>query len=445
LAASQEDIKNETNRSIKRKKLMIRFIIKGLLRDKHRSALPIIVVTLGVMLTVLMNCWVTGVIGDSIELSAKLTTGHVKIMTREYAENSGQSPLDLALTESSGIISTLQEEYPDMDWVERIMFGGLVDAPDEMGETKAQGPSSGMAIDLFSNDSKEPERLNLLNNITRGKYPQNPGEVLLSEEFSQNLGIDPGDPVTLISSTMYGSMAISNFTVSGTVSFGVKAMDRGSMIMDIEDARLALDMVDATGEILGFLPEGFFNKDMADEISSSFNEIYSDPNDPFSPEMISMRDQNNMAQMIDISEMMTGLIAFIFILVMSIVLWNAGLLSGLRRYGEVGVRLAIGEEKGHIYRSLISESLVIGIIGSFTGTAIGLSLAYLLQTKGINVGDMMQEATIMMPTVFRARITPEAYYLGFIPGLFSTVLGTMLSGIGIYKRQTASLFKELEH
>jgi len=50
----------------------------------------------------------------------------------------------------------------------------------------------------------------------------------------------------------------------------------------------------------------------------------------------------------------------------------------------------------------------------------------------------------MMPTVIRARISPVDFYLGFIPGLFSTVIGTMLSGIGIYKRQTARLFKELE-
>jgi len=41
-------------------------------------------------------------------------------------------------------------------------------------------------------------------------------------------------------------------------------------------------------------------------------------------------------------------------------------------------------------------------------------------------------------------LTPPAFYIGFIPGLFSTVLGTMLSGIGIYRRQTAQLFKELE-
>jgi putative ABC transport system permease protein len=129
---------------------------------------------------------------------------------------------------------------------------------------------------------------------------------------------------------------------------------------------------------------------------------------------------------------------------MSLVLWNAGLLGGLRRYGEVGIRLAMGEEKGHVYRTMIYESVMIGIAGSVIGTAVGLFFAWLIQKYGINISGFMKGAAVMFPSDIRARITPVDFYLGFIPGLISTVIGTMLSGIGIYKRQTARLFKELE-
>ena len=129
---------------------------------------------------------------------------------------------------------------------------------------------------------------------------------------------------------------------------------------------------------------------------------------------------------------------------MSIVLWNTGLIGGLRRYGEFGIRLAVGEYKGHIYRTMIYESVIIGIFGVIAGTVVGLFFSWLLQEYGINVGNMMKNSSMMLPSVFHAKITPVAYYLGFIPGLFSTVFGSMLSGIGIYKRKTAQLFKELE-
>ncbi len=423
---------------------MIRFLIKGLLRDKNRSLLPLIVVAIGVMLTVFMHAWVTGIIGDSIEFNAKFETGHVKVTTRAYAKNSGQLPIDLALGNVTDIKQTLRDEYPDMNWVERTKFSGLIDVPDETGETRAQGPALGISADILSKDSKEKERLNLNDAIVRGNFPETGGEILMSEEFSQKLGVSPGDEVTLISSTMYGSMAFYNFTVSGTVTFGTRNLDKGTVIMDISDAKQALNMYDASAEILGFFEEGYFQKEKAEAITKDFNVKYSEAEDEFSPYMISIRDQNNLATLIDMSEMLTTTIIFIFILVLSIVLWNTGLISGLRRYGEVGVRLAIGESKGHVYRSMINESVVIGFAGSVVGTFVGLSIAYLLQKYGLNFGDVMGESAIMMPTTFRARVTPPAYFIGFIPGVFSIVLGTMLSGIGIYKRNTAQLFKELE-
>ena len=424
---------------------MIRFLIKGLIRDRQRSVLPVIVVALGVTLTVLMSCWVTGVMGDSIEFSAKFSTGHVRVMSQAYAEFSNQSPNDLGFLGTVELLEEMKQKYPEITWVERIKFGGLADVPDEKGETRAQGPVVGLGVDLFSPGSQEKERMNLVNSLKRGRFPEEAGEVLLSEEFSQKLKLNPGDDITLISSTMYGSMSIYNLKMSGTIAFCIKAMDRGSMIMDISDARMALDMFDASSEILGYLPGGFFNREEAMALAERFNREYSDPDDEFSPVMKTMRDDPSLAMMVDFADNMSSIITMVFIIIMSIVLWNAGLLGGLRRYGEVGLRLAIGEEKGHIYRSMIYESVAIGFVGSVIGTAFGLFFAYLLQTKGVNVGDMLSEATIMMPSVMRARISPESWYIGFIPGLFSTILGTMLAGIGIYKRQTASLFKELEN
>jgi putative ABC transport system permease protein len=93
---------------------------------------------------------------------------------------------------------------------------------------------------------------------------------------------------------------------------------------------------------------------------------------------------------------------------------------------------------------MIIESVLIGIIGSVIGTTLGLGISYYLQTVGFDISALMKNVTMVIPSVFRAHITPQAYFIGFIPGLFSTTLGTMLAGIGIYRRKTAQLFKELE-
>jgi putative ABC transport system permease protein len=87
---------------------------------------------------------------------------------------------------------------------------------------------------------------------------------------------------------------------------------------------------------------------------------------------------------------------------------------------------------------------VIGGIGSVIGTGLGLALAYYLQYHGIEIGSMMKNATLMISNVIRARVTSVSYVIGFVPGFLATFLGTAISGIGIFKRQTSQLFKELE-
>jgi putative ABC transport system permease protein len=302
----------------------------------------------------------------------------------------------------------------------------------------------GMGLDLLSGKSLENERLKLSESLVRGSMPSESGEVLLSEAFSQKLKVIPGDEVTLIGSTMNGSMAIYNFKVAGTLLFGSALLDRGTLIADIEDVRLALDMKDAAGEIIGFFKTEYYDQEKAAEIVGKFNAQLKDERDGFESQMVSLRDQNNMSLYVDMTKSLSLIVTLVFMLAMSLVLWNAGLLGGLRRYGEIGLRLAIGEEKSHVYFSMIAESVMIGMMGSVIGTAFGLFFAWLIQTYGIDISSMMKGASIMMPSKIRAHITPIDFYIGFIPGVISTVIGTALSGIGIYKRKTAQLFKELD-
>ncbi|MFH1943925.1 MAG: FtsX-like permease family protein [bacterium] len=423
---------------------MIRFLLKGLLRDKSRSLFPILVVVAGVFLTVLCHAWLNGVIGDMIDANANFSTGHVKITTKAYAENADQVPNDLAFIGVDDLLGELRTEYPDMIWTPRIKFGGLLDVPDENGETKSQGPVIGLAVDLLSEGTPEIATLNIEKSIVRGRLPEKQGEILISDEFATRLRVEPGGTGTLIGSSMYGSMTFQNFTIVGTVSFGISAMDRAAMVLDISDAQTALNMEDAAGEILGYFNNRIYVDARAARLAETFNVHYQTSENEFDPVMITLKNQNDLATYLDMVDYMVALLLTVFVFAMSIVLWNTGLIAGLRRYGEIGVRLAIGEEKGHVYRAMILESICVGCIGSVIGTMIGLGISFYLQNHGIDISAWMQKSTMLFSSVMRAKITAGTYFIGFIPGLLSMVLGTMLSGIGIYKRQTSQLFKELE-
>ena len=396
------------------------------------------------MLTVLLSGYIRRVMGDMIDQAARFQTGHVKIMSRAYSENKDQLPNDLALLGVDELMQSLSQQFPEVDWVSRIRFGGLIDVPDGAEASKGQGPAAGMALDLFSGKSGEVQRMNILTSIVSGSVPSKQGQVLIGHDFAEKLHVQIGDEVTYMGSTMNRSLTFYSFTVSGTIRFGSAGLDKGAIIIDISDARTMLDMEDAAGEILGFLQIGVYDDEVAAQITRDFNARYLESNDEFVPVMVPLRAQNNLDGYLDYVDNFSAMFVAIFVCAMSIVLWNTGLLGGLRRYQEFGIRLALGEEKKHIYRTLIYEAILIGAIGSVIGTFLGLLAVYYVQVVGIDISGMLKNSTMMLPSVLRAKVTPDLFYIGFIPGLFAMVLGNMLSGIGIYKRQTATLFKELE-
>lgn len=421
---------------------MMKFILKGLIRDKSRSLFPIITTSIGVIVTIFMYTYLKGFTEDLVNVNAAFHTGHVKIVTRAYADLIEQRPNDLALIGVQDLLTEMNKRYPQIQWAERIHFGGLIDVPDEHGETKEQTYFSGMAIDLIPDDSIEHDLLQPNESLVRGRAVDSEDEILIGDELANGLNISLGDTVTLISDTMEGNMTFGNFIVVGTVRFGVTVMDRRALIADIGGVRRFLDMDDAASELLGFLPE--FDDQKVDNLAADFNQKYSDNDDEFSPFMLSLLDQENLRGFFNYTNYMSSFFIAGFIMIMSIVLWNAGLMNGIRRYGEIGVRLAIGESKLHLYFAMIYEAALIGLAGAVVGTVLGLIPSYLMQEVGVDVSSALPDVGMMMSDVIRSKVTTSAYFIGFIPGLFATTLGAALAGIGILRRNTAQLFEELE-
>ncbi|MBD3169020.1 MAG: FtsX-like permease family protein [candidate division Zixibacteria bacterium] len=423
---------------------MIKFILKGIFRDRSRSLFPIIVVIGGVMLSVVLYSWMKGFEKDIVRANANFRSGHLIIMSKAYSGNSDQMPNDLAYIGCSDLIGDLNNEHPGIIWQPRIRFAGLIDVPDENGETMSQGPIVGLGADLISPSTIEPDVLNLNGAIVSGGLPLKAGEMLITDELAQRLNIKPGQTATIITTTMYGSLTTFNMVVCGTIRFGIAAMDRGLVIADIGDIRRGLDMNDAAGEIVGFFSNGSYLAERAESVAESFNMDNSGSGDDFAPVMYTLLEHSGLAATLKMYKSVSGVLISIFITAMSIVLWNAGLLGSIRRYGEFGIRLAIGESQGHLYRFLIAESTLIGLFGTIIGTAFGLLFSLYLQEVGINISSMLKNASIVISDVLRAQITPTSYIIGFVPGLAATLLGSSISGIGIYRRQTSQLTKEFE-
>jgi putative ABC transport system permease protein len=423
---------------------MIRFLLKGLLRDRSRSLFPVLTVTAGVTLSVVAFSWIRGTEADIIRANASFSTGHLKLTTQGYPNEPEQTANELALPDLQAALDLLEAEHPRVRWTPRIRFSGLLDIPDEQGETRAQSPITGLALDLLSSTSPEGDVLNLQRALISGRLPQAEDEILVSHPLAERMGVDLGEVATLIGTTRFGGLTTANLRVVGTIRFGITAVDRGAILGDVRGIGAALDMENSAGEILGFYPDQVYRPAESATLARDFNDRFGDPDDEMAYRMSHLRSDEGLSTLLDLASVVTGALIALFVAVMSIVLWNAGLMGSLRRYGEFGVRLAVGERYGHIYTSLLAESMAIGLIGSILGTALGLSISYYLQVQGVSIAPFLKNASLLISDVLRARVSAGSFTIGLIPGLLATILGAAISGLGIYQRKTSQLAKEFE-
>jgi putative ABC transport system permease protein len=425
---------------------MIHFLFKGLIRDQSRSFFPLLIITVIVAIIIFFSGFLNGIYNSLFFNTAMVNSGHVKIVTHAYHLEHQLLPNDLALLKSDNIIDDLEKKYNDYIWTPRITFAGLLDVPDENGETLTQSPVFALGIDFLSDESSQIDVWDINKKIVEGKLFADKNQALLSSKLAERLNVKINDIITFIGSTMDGAFSTYNFVVSGIFDLNIGPIDKDMMIVDIKGAEFALDMDNAASEILGYKQDLFFNDKQTVLLRNQYNMSFN-TDDIYRPFMLALRDSNQMSTIVDFSNVIMFIIMALFLIVVTLVLWNMGIMNGLRRYGEIGMRLAIGETKGHVYKSMVLESLMIGFLGSAFGTMIGLAVTSYLENVGLDYSkaiDSLNSANFAMPNVFYPQVTPELFYIGFFPGILATVFGTMLAGRAIYKREMAQLFKELE-
>ena len=91
---------------------MIKFLSKGLIRDRTRSFFPLLVIALTVALVVFGSGFMRGMMNSLLLDTAVILTGHQKVITQAYNEESQLMPNDLALLDSDEMIDQLEIEYP---------------------------------------------------------------------------------------------------------------------------------------------------------------------------------------------------------------------------------------------------------------------------------------------------------------------------------------------
>ena len=249
--------------------------------------------------------------------------------------------------------------------------------------------------------------------IADGRYPNGPTEVALDEASAENGGYVVGDTVKVVAQA--GSR---EFTLVGIASYGDVRSPGG--------ATFALFDVDTAAEFLG--KPGFIDAILVvgdgtrtdDELANDIDTIF-DPADKvetLTGAEITQETQDDISEALSFFGILLSTFSAIALGVGSFVIYNVFSISAAQRQRENALLRAIGASKGQVSRAMLTESLVVGLVGSvaglFGGIGLSVGLTALLKALDIDIpstGLVVTSSTVVTTIVVGMIVTVASAFL----------------------------------
>lgn len=140
------------------------------------------------------------------------------------------------------------------------------------------------------------------------------------------------------------------------------------------------------------------------------------------PEKFEIKKWNELTDFYDktvtLYDRQFGVLRLIVLIMVLLGVANSVNMSAFERVGEFGTMMALGNRRIDVFRLVITENILIGMIGSSTGLLIGIVLALVISAIGIPMPPPPSSEVGYMAQI---RVVPKELMLAFAIGLVATV------------------------
>lgn len=206
----------------------------------------------------------------------------------------------------------------------------------------------------------EPENYNrvidLQNRIVSGHLRLNAGETVIGVELAKDLGAAVGDKLRLNTS----SGATDTLTIVGLFDLGNKGVNGRNVYVGLRTAQTLLDLVGGVSSIDISLRNIYIAETLAQSIAAETGlqaDSWIKTNAQFFTALSSQKISSNVIR---------------FFIALSVAFGIASVLvvSVVQRSKEIGILRAMGATRRQILRTFLLQGGIVGLLGSFLGTAL---------------------------------------------------------------------------
>jgi len=345
----------------------LRLAWKNLWRNRRRTLITLAAIAVSITLMQAAHNLSFGVYASMIDRGVRAGSGHLSIYRQGYLQDRdpklGFNPQNLAaeISRLAGVESVLP----------RLYLPGL-----------AQSSRDSRGILLTGTAPVEEYRINpFLRKLpaTQMIREGNLRDALVGQRLFEELKLSFGGKFVVTLQGQEGELASELLRVRGIFTSGIKDIDRSLVLVDQHRAATMRGRPQQIHELAIILKPQADERWLLDQIGRLLKNH---------PQLILVGWQEAMANLADAIRLDYAAQKFIFLIIILIVtigVINTLLMSVMERIPEFGVILALGAPSWRLQRMLLTEALLLGVIGMLLGSFGGSLATWYLRVEGLDL------------------------------------------------------------
>lgn len=379
--------------------------LRNVFRNKRRTGLTVLVIVAGVVSLIIFGGFVSYSFWGLRESTIRSQLGHMQVYYKGYTEKGASNPADY-LIENFKEIENKLDAIPHVEViVPQLSFSGLLSS----GENTLTCMGKGV-------DPEKERKLTSFESLIEGDDLSGDDEIVVGSELYKALGVKLGDYLTLLTTTVDGTINAVDVKLVGVCKSGAKDYDAVIAKMSLSTVQRLLNTT-AVGKAVVLLDE----TEYTDAVAKKMEEMFVKENLP-----LELRKWNDLA---DFYQKVVGLYTGIFNVMKAIIIVlvffsiaNTMTMSIFERTREIGTLRAIGTKKRTVITLFLCEGGLIGCLGGGIGLIAGIVIAGIINLAGgINIASppgMSQGYTALILT------TPQVLTYAFVQAIVISIISS---------------------
>jgi len=386
--------------------LAIRFLREG----RGQSLLILAGVAVGVGVMVFLSALIDGlqqrIIGQTLGTQAHVVVRPPDEAARPLREPAEGEVFVRVVQQPSQRTRSIVGWQRTLEAIER-MPGVEAVSPTVNGPGFALRGAASRSIVLFGVEPSRFDRIFAVSShMHDGSFAPSGTDIVVGTGLAADLGVDVGDRVRVST----GGDREQSFRIAGIFDLGNRDVNRRWAIVSLRAGQTLLDLVGGATNLDVRVEDVFAADQVASRIASRTGLVAESWMQTNQQLMVALRSQSSSSQTIQAFVILAVAMGIASVLVVSVV----------QKSREIGILRAMGLSRARVQRVFLVQGLLVGLIGSTFGSALGAALVLLFASAARNPDGSPLFLLVLEPPLF---ITATA--LATLVGLASAIWPAM--------------------